>query len=212
MNRTAILVLGAALTASINAAALPLRNTVDEGQLMAARRALDAEEQKKLQKDNRHVRDTEKYCTTMVKFRLGQDYHVSITDRRVPAPTDEDQTKYSVAGNADGPDNLSFLCIVSVKNGIISLEHLNLYRVTRDTPASSEKPKPAPLENKPAPQSPPAGKEPPKPANLSNLPKNPGSANKPPVNAVTPPPAKTGISQKKPAAPSGKKGNGISRK
>ncbi|WP_019001372.1 hypothetical protein [Succinimonas amylolytica] len=208
MNRIAILALSTSLIASINATALPLRNTVDEGQLMAARRALDAEEQKKLQKENKHVRDTEKYCTTMVKFRLGQNYHISVTDRRVPTPAEEDQTKYSVAGNADGPDNLSFLCIVSVKSGIISLEHLNLYRVVRDTPETSKNADPAAKDQKTAPKTPPAGKEPPKP----DIPKKPGAEKKPPVNAVTPPPGKNGISQKKPAASSSKKDSGISRK
>ena len=203
MNKIALLALGASLAAVMNAAAIPLRNTVDEGQLMAARRALDAEEQKKLQKDNKHVKSTEKYCKSMVQFRLGQDYHIKITDRRVPTPADTDQTKYSVAGNADGPDNLSFHCIVSVKDGIINLEHLNLYKVVRDTPkdpaAKPEPPKAAPD----APANPPPGKDAP-------------GAKKPPVNAMPPAPATSGSPQKpqkkKPPKPSGKNNHGISGK
>ena len=171
--------------------------------LLALGASLAAEEQKKLQKDNKHVKSTEKYCKSMVQFRLGQDYHIKITDRRVPTPADTDQTKYSVAGNADGPDNLSFHCIVSVKDGIINLEHLNLYKVVRDTPkdpaAKPEPPKAAPD----APANPPPGKDAP-------------GAKKPPVNAISPAPEKSGISQKpqkkKPPKPSGKNNHGISGK
>ncbi len=112
--------------------AIPLRKQVDTASLEAARTAIDKEAQAKQLPKDKNIKNVEKYCLMILKVRLGQGYsNITIADRRVPLPEENDQTKYSVAGNAEGNPPLSYLCNVNVSQGIIQLKELQLFHVIK---------------------------------------------------------------------------------
>ncbi len=117
-----------------NAYAIPY---LDNNSIKRAAISIDKEKQAEAYKANPKAKNVDKFCEMLAQARVGKDYKISITDRRVPN-LGEITGNYTVVGNAQHKtkedDKLSYVCKVVIDdNGKQTLQEFKLYEVQAES-------------------------------------------------------------------------------